>query len=457
MVFSELVKNWLQNKIQKFNSDKDLSELINGSATTLIIRLMGNAVGFLLMFLITTGYGENGAQIWGEYLLVVLVLRMFVIGGRFGADTALLRFVANFNAKGLKQNVRKVYKTALQLVIPIALLLSASMYFSAPFIAEKIEGVQVDNLQWLALFVLPFSWFFINTQCLRGLKNMKAFSFFFNTSVSTFSLLLLASLFFVDKQSFLGDVNWPLYAFAFGVIVSFFLSLFWWINSSKGDGYKEEIDVKTKQFLSTSAPLLLAQSITFIMGWTDQLMLGAMIDAEEVGIYGVAFKYSTLAVIFLMAINSISAPKFAEFHGSNDIKGLEKTVKHSTKMIFWSTLPIVLVFCLLPEFFLGITGEQFRVASFTLILLMFGRFYSAISGSVGNILQMTGHQVIVQNIMLVAAAINVILNLLLIPICKMEGAAIASLVSVIFWNTAMVIVVKRKFGFYSIYIPGLKV
>ena len=33
-----------------------------------------------------------------------------------------------------------------------------------------------------------------------------------------------------------------------------------------------------------------------------------------------AFKYSTLAVIFLMAINSISAPKFAEFHGSNDIK-----------------------------------------------------------------------------------------------------------------------------------------
>ena len=120
-------------------------------------------------------------------------------------------------------------------------------------------------------------------------------------------------------------------------------------------------------------------------------------------------------------------------------------------------MPIVLVFCLLPEFFLGITGEQFRVASFTLILLMFGRFYSAISGSVGNILQMTGHQVIVQNIMLVAAAINVILNLLLIPVYKMEGAAIASLVSVIFWNTAMVIVVKRKFGFYSIYIPGLKV
>ena len=82
------------------------------------------------------------------------------------------------------------------------------------------------------------------------------------------------------------------------------------------------------------------------------------------------------------------------------ISRLEKTVKHSTKMIFEHITSSFV--CLLPEFFLGITGEQFRVASFTLILLMFGRFYSAISGSVGNILQMTGHQVIVQNIMLVA-------------------------------------------------------
>ena len=32
----------------------------------------------------------------------------------------------------------------------------------------------------------------------------------------------------------------------------------------------------------------------------------------------------------------------------------------------------------------------------------------------------------------------------------MEGAAIASW-SLIFWNTAMVIVVKRKFGFYILY------
>lgn len=451
-----MLKRYLQEKKGKVLKDKHLLELLKGSSIILVLRVFGSLVGFLLMFLITRGYGTSGAAVWGEYLLVILVLQIFVIVGRFGADTALLRFVATFNSKGLKKNIRLVYRKALRMIIPIGVLLSAIMYFSAPLLSQKMEGVQVQNLQWMALFVLPFSWFFINAQCLRGVKNMKAYSFLFNAAVSTFSLLLLASLFVFDKESLLADTDWPLYAFGFGVSVSFVLSLFWWFKAAKGEGYQEELTVSSKQFLSTSTPMLLAQSITFVIGWTDQLMLGALIDAQTVGIYGAAFKYSTIAVIFLMAINGIAAPKFAEFHADNNLKGLQKTVKQSTKMIFWTTLPIVLIFCFFPKFFLGLTGAQFEAASLTLILLMLARFYSAVSGSVGNILQMTGHQKVVQNIMLFAAAINVILNLLLIPIYQMEGAAVASLVSVVFWNTAMVISVKKKFGFYSIYFPGIK-
>lgn len=451
-----MLKEYFQEKKTKVLKDKHLLELLKGSSIILVLRVFGSIVGFLLMFLITRSYGESGAAIWGEYLLVILVLQIFVIVGRFGADTALLRFVATFNAKGLKKNIRLVYRKALRMVIPIGVLLSAVMYFSAPLLAQKMEGVQLQNIQWMALFVLPFSWFFINAQCLRGVKNMKAYSFLFNAAVSTFSLLLLASLLVFDKESLLADVNWPLYAFAFGVSVSFALSLFWWFKAAKGEGYQEDLVVSSRQFLNTSTPMLLAQSITFVIGWTDQLMLGALIDAQAVGIYGAAFKYSTIAVIFLMAINGIAAPKFAEFHGENDLKGLEKTVKQSTKMIFWTTLPLVLVFCLFPKFFLGLTGSKFETASLTLILLMLARFYSAVCGSVGNILQMTGHQKVVQNIMLIAAVINIMLNLLLIPIYLLEGAAVASLVSVVFWNTAMVITVKKKFGFYSVYLPGIK-
>ena len=57
------------------------------------------------------------------------------------------------------------------------------------------------------------------------------------------------------------------------------------------------------------------------------------------------------------------------------------------------------------------------------------------------------------NILFVGAVINVILNYNLIPKYGINGAAFASVASLSFWNLSMVYMVKRKFGFSTIYIP----
>ena len=68
-------------------------------------------------------------------------------------------------------------------------------------------------------------------------------------------------------------------------------------------------------------------------------------------------------------------------------------------------------------------------------------------------------------ILFFGALINVALNLMLIPenniltdygISGMNGAAFASMCSLSFWNLSMVFVVRKKFGFYSFYIPFIK-
>lgn len=81
---------------------------------------------------------------------------------------------------------------------------------------------------------------------------------------------------------------------------------------------------------------------------------------------------------------------------------------------------------------------------------------SAFSGPAGNILQMTGRQVIFMNVLFVGAVINVVLNYFLIPLYGIEGAAFASMTSVIFWNLTMVYFVKKEFGFLTIYNPFKK-
>jgi len=45
------------------------------------------------------------------------------------------------------------------------------------------------------------------------------------------------------------------------------------------------------------------------------------------------------------------------------------------------------------------------------------------------------------------------LNYYLIPIYSIEGAAIASLLSMSLWNLGMVYFIKKEFGFYTFYNP----
>ena len=180
-----------------------------------------------------------------------------------------------------------------------------------------------------------------------------------------------------------------------------------------------------------------------------------MTSSEEVGIYNIALKLSMLAYLGLMAVNSIAAPKFSEIHSSGNMEALKRIVQQSTKIIFWITLPIVIVFLSVPEFVLSIFGEDFKLAALALIILSISKMFSAISGSVGTFLQMVGKQNVFQNILIFAALVNIILNYLLIPEHGIDGAAFASAFSGILWNTMMILYIKRNFGFYTIYFPGI--
>jgi O-antigen/teichoic acid export membrane protein len=239
------------------------------------------------------------------------------------------------------------------------------------------------------------------------------------------------------------------------------------VLKEKNNNYQEEIieHQTLKDVLVVTLPLMLAQSVQLIMVWTDKLMIGNIMSTADVGIYGVAFKLSMFASVTLMAINSIAAPKFAEMYGEKDIEGLKKVVQKSTKMIFWSTLPLSIIFFLFPTFFLGIFGGEFKIGVTAFIILSVGMLISAFSGSVGNLLQMTGKQLVFMKILIVGAIINIGLNYLLIPennpfselgISGINGAAVASMCSIIFWNLSMVLVVKKQFGFLTVYIPFRK-
>ncbi|MEC7863820.1 MAG: flippase [Bacteroidota bacterium] len=441
----------MKKRLQKALEDKDFSELFKKGSWSLFFRIGGQLMGFLLSFVIAHYYGARGL---GNYVLVLVILRIFTLISKLGLDTFSIRFIASFANQGKWKSIQLFRSKILGLLTLTSIISSIIMYSFSGVIADLVP-VDSEHIQMMSFFVLPMVFFMLHYESLRGLKRIAEFSFFYRMSQATFTI---ASLFIIS--AFITSRNVPVYAYLTSLciisLLSFIAYKYWFSKRATLTSSEVVENLTIINMLKISIPLMLAQSVQFIMAWTDQLMLGNMMDVESVAIYGVAFRFSMGVTVTLMAINSISSPKFAEKFANNDILGMGKIAMQSAKLIFWTTIPLATILLISPKFFMGLYGTKFLLGVEVLRWLIIGRVVNALSGSVGNLMQMSGQQKSFMHILVIGSIINVLLNYFLIPIYEIKGAAIASVVSLSFWNLSMVFVVKKKFGFYSFYIPFLK-
>jgi O-antigen/teichoic acid export membrane protein len=175
-----------------------------------------------------------------------------------------------------------------------------------------------------------------------------------------------------------------------------------------------------------------------------------------VGYYAIAVKLATLTSFVLNAVNSMAGPKFSELFHSNKIDELFYVAKKSTKLIFWTTTPILLGFVILGRPILNTAfGQGFTVAYPALVLLVLGQFIHSISGATGLFMNMTGNQSVFRNTVFIAAIANVGINFLFIPPYGINGAATAAMISLMTWNIAALGYIKIKFGKTTGYFPKI--
>jgi O-antigen/teichoic acid export membrane protein len=203
-------------------------------------------------------------------------------------------------------------------------------------------------------------------------------------------------------------------------------------------------------------PMMLTGSMFFILGWTDNIILGIFRSSEEVGMYDAAFKLSTLSAIVLLAINAIQAPVFSDLYHKKEMGRLQNIIIKSNRLLFFTSLPLTVVLCFFPETILGFLGEGFKGAWIALILLSIGNFVNSITGSIGILLQMSGHQKEYNKIITSTAIGSIILNFILVPKIGLVGAAISSSSAKIIQNLLSVAYAKKNLGILSIYLPGIE-
>ena len=108
-----MFSNLLLTLNKKFSKDKDVKEIAKGGSIALIMNMIGMGIGYLFVLQVSALYKDSSAAIYGQYILVSLLLRIGSMFTRFGTDTSMLKHTAGFASKKLWGNIVDAYKKSL--------------------------------------------------------------------------------------------------------------------------------------------------------------------------------------------------------------------------------------------------------------------------------------------------------------------------------------------------------
>lgn len=440
----------LLNRVLAFIGGRDshIRELLSSGSTAFFLKIGSVLVVYLFQFMVAKVYGSEGN---GLFSFCYAILNILMIVSMLGLETYLIRFIADYANKKLWGGIQMLYRKAITLTFLMAIILGIILYLTLPGLMDTIgKANYTQGLQITAIALIPAAIVRLNSEALKGLKLIKQYSLLQNISILAFAMLGIAILEFFGHQK--ENILWGL---LIGELLVMIWSFYLWQKHAGNQSEADVSPVSSREMLKTSIPLLLASTIFFLMNWTDKIMLGFMATQSELGVYEVAIKISQLGNIVIFAINTIAAPKFSEFYGSQDMAQFKKFTQQTTAIILLVTLPVILFIMIFPGFLLGIFGSAFLAGKTSLWLLTIGAFFSAGTGSVVIILNMTGKQKTSQYILFTVGMMNVLLNYFLIPLYGIKGAAIATMISTAGWNIAAMIAVYQYYGFWTINFTNL--
>lgn len=440
----------LGRRLANLTADTRFSEILTGSAWALAARLVAALLTLAAGIVVARAYGAGAV---GVLAMVQSFLALATLFTMLGTGTSILRLVPEHLGASSATSAFRVYRTTLRLVTGVALAAGAGLYLASGFLAARVLAKpHLAPLFALAACCVVFkSLAELNTQAIRGLRVVRSFAALQIVPALAMLLILLAVTLFSRPEA--GPVYAQLAAWACTAAVGAVVTGRAFRRLMRpADAVKR---VPVGEILSISLPMLMTLSLHLVLVQTGVILLAAFRSDAEVGYYDLSVKLATLTTYVLVAVNAMAGPRFSELFHTGRMDELFYVARKSSKLVFWTTVPILLGLVLLGKPILHrFFGADFVVAYQALVILVFGQFVNSTCGSTGMFMNMTGRQAAFRTIMLIAAVLNVSLGAATIPRFGIEGAAFSAMASVVFWNLATLAYMKAKLGRTTGYLPG---
>lgn len=417
-------------------------DLITKTLAAFIMKMLAAVFGFLLNVVIARQLGVAGT---GQFYLCLSCISIAIMVSQVGLGQSLLRFVAVSSSQGNWKEVKGVVRLSRRLCLVTSMLISVLLFCLAPLIANYVfhKDVLSPLIQWMSFAVTPSALFILNGYSLQALGKIKASVFVNGVSMPMFA----SSLMFILIPLY--GVNGSIAAFVLASFVTFLFSYYLWFKFTPQLKTVSGV-FKLPVLLQSNIPLFWVSLAQLTMVWSSSIMLGMWGSESDVGIFSVANKTAILVSFILSCVNTVIAPIFAELYHAGELEKLQQVVIKATFLVVLIAAPVAVILAVFPATIMSFFGMEFVSGASVLVILAIGQFVFVVTGAVGFLLTMSGHETAMRNIMIICSFILVLLNWLLIPRFGAFGAAVATSVTLVLQNLIISVVVWKTIGIVGI-------
>ncbi|MEP3382979.1 MAG: polysaccharide biosynthesis C-terminal domain-containing protein, partial [Flavobacteriaceae bacterium] len=213
----------------------------------------------------------------------------------------------------------------------------------------------------------------------------------------------------------------------------------------------------TREIMLYTFLIILGGSAALILLEIDKVMLNQFIKIENVAYYGVATYIATVIIVPSRAMHQITYPLTAELLNTGNHFKLETLYKKTSLTLFIASgILFVLIVLNLNNLYL-LLPESYRNGFSIVVLIGLAKVFDSLLGNNNAILYNSKYYKTVLVFGVCLALMTIVLNYVLIPVFGLEGAALASFISIFIFNLVKLVFVKLKFGFLPFSKATLKV
>ncbi|CAN5541660.1 flippase [soil metagenome] len=437
--------------------DSYVAKVARGAGISTAGQGVGRVLGFVTKAAISQLFGLTA---FGFYTLGEAAVNLAHIISRFGMENGVVRYVAHYRAQGDASRMRGTIIQALLVSFVVSIILSLVMFFCACFMADWYYKAQIMEAVLRAFAVtLPFFTFMMMVLwATQGFQTV-TYAAYVQQMMRPALYLVILPIFYVVGAGLIGVIAAYGLSMLLGAVIAVYYlhKLFPPILDRK-----VEPKYETKALFSVSIPMSITTGAQYLNTWSAIWVLGFFAAGAPVGIFQAAARTATLSTIVRFAFSGIFSPIISSLHAQGDRERLGVLYKDISRWIFTGAFGIFLAILLLAEdvLILGF-GAKAATGALALVIVAFAQLFSASVGPTPRMLAMTDNQNVVMVATGAAALTGLAVSIALISVAptteqKILGAAIGMASGIVTENTATLIAVRLRLGFWPYNLAWIK-